>query len=141
MTRRIRIATLPHATAAQHQVDALETADSQAGMTMTVTTMRIRGGTVVTASETFIADVYLADGCIRAIGRGLDLPAEFDIDAEGCLVLPGGVDPHVHLDFPTLGTTTADSTLSGTSAAALGGTTTIVNFALQRGGEPLIRAL
>ncbi len=102
---------------------------------------RIRGGTVVTASETFVADVYVADGRVRAIGTEVGLPADVEIAAEGCLVLPGGVDPHVHLDFPSLTTTTADSTLSGTSAAALGGTTTVVNFALQRGGEPLAVAL
>jgi dihydropyrimidinase len=102
---------------------------------------RIRGGTVVTASETFVADVYLSDGRVTGIGKGLDLPIEADIAAEGCLVLPGGVDPHVHLDFPSLDTTTADDTTSGTSAAACGGTTTIVNFALQRGGEPLTKAL
>lgn len=108
---------------------------------MTVATTRIRGGTVVTASETFIADVYLADGLVTAIGRDLALPVASDVDAAGCLVLPGGVDPHVHLDFPSLTTTTADDTASGTSAAALGGTTTIINFALQRGGEHLAKAL
>ena len=118
----------------------LSAAGTWIGMTATPTT-RIRGGTVVTASETFAADVYLAGGRVRAMGLDLDLPVESDIDAEGCLVLPGGVDPHVHLDFPTLGTTTADDTHSGTAAAASGGTTTIINFALQRGGEPLVNAL
>jgi dihydropyrimidinase len=104
-------------------------------------TTRIRGGTVVTASEAFVADVYLTDGRVSALGTGLDLPVDGEIAAEGCLVLPGGVDPHVHLDFPSLTTFTADDTTSGTAAAALGGTTTIVNFALQRGGEHLLKAL
>ena len=108
---------------------------------MTGPMTRIRGGTVVTASETFVADVYLSGGRVTAIGQDLDLPLEADIPAEGCLVLPGGVDPHVHLDFPSLTTTTADDTSSGTSAAARGGTTTIINFALQRRGEPLVAAL
>ncbi len=108
---------------------------------MTVATTRIRGGTVVTASETFVADVYLSGGRVAAIGRDLALPVATDVAAEGCLVLPGGIDPHVHLDFPSLTTTTADDTGSGTSAAALGGTTTIINFALQSGGEHLAKSL
>ena len=97
----------------------------------------ITGGTCVTASERFAADVYVENGRIFALGRGLDLPVDQTIDASGCLILPGGVDPHVHLDFPTLTTKTADDTTSGTSSAARGGTTTIINFALQRGGEAL----
>ena len=97
----------------------------------------ITGGTCVTASERFVADIYVEDGRIVALGRHLALPVERTIDASGCLIFPGGVDPHVHLDFPTLSTKTADDTTSGTASAARGGTTTIINFALQRGGEPL----
>jgi dihydropyrimidinase len=97
----------------------------------------IAGGTCVTASERFVADVYVEDEEIVALGRGSQFPADRVIDASGCLLLPGGVDPHVHLDFPSPTTKTADDTTSGTASAARGGTTTIINFELQRGGEPL----
>jgi dihydropyrimidinase len=103
--------------------------------------IRIEGGTVVTSAERYVADVYVDGAVIAAVGLGLELAVDRVIDARGCLVLPGGIDPHVHLDYPTLTTTTADDTWSGTSAAALGGTTTIINFALQRDGEPLPVAL
>ncbi|MCX4097997.1 dihydropyrimidinase [Nocardia sp. alder85J] len=106
-----------------------------------MTTTVIRGGTVVTPTQRFAADLYLRDGTIVAVGGDIDIPADTVIDATGCLLLPGGVDPHVHLDFPSLSTTTADDSHSGTAAAALGGTTTIVNFALQRPAEPLPAAL
>jgi dihydropyrimidinase len=131
----------------QHPVDAAVTAPAKPTGTMTRTappsrnTLRIRGGTVVTASETFGADVYIVDGRIAGLGHDLTLSADTEIDADGCLILPGGIDPHVHLDFPTLTTTTADDCTSGTSAAARGGTTTILNFALQQDGEPLTQAL
>jgi len=106
-----------------------------------VTRTRIRGGTIVTASERFRADLYLDDEIIVGLGLGLDLAVDQTIDAEGCLVLPGGVDPHVHLDFPSLSTVTADDAHSGTAAAAQGGTTTVINFAQQRNGEALLAAL
>jgi dihydropyrimidinase len=105
------------------------------------TTTKIAGGTVVTAVEQYIADVYVRGDIIVATGRDLTIAVDTVIDAGGCFVLPGGVDPHVHLDFPTLTTTTADDATSGTAAAAQGGTTTIINFALQQNGEPLPRAL
>jgi dihydropyrimidinase len=107
---------------------------------MTRTTL-IRGGTVVTPSDRFVADLHMTNGTISAIGSDLHIAADVEIDAVGCFVLPGGVDPHVHLDFPTLSTETADDATSGTAAAASGGTTTIINFALQRAGEPLAAAL
>jgi dihydropyrimidinase len=106
-----------------------------------MTTTRIRGGTVVTASDRFLADVYIRDGRIVGLGTDLAIPVSDEIEAEGCIVLPGGVDPHVHLDFPSLDTYTADNSTSGTAAAAQGGTTTIINFALQQGGESLTAAL
>lgn len=106
-----------------------------------MSTTVITGGTVVTAAERFAADLYIRDGVIVGLGHGLDIAADTVIDAAGCLLLPGGVDPHVHLDFPSLTTTTADTSHSGTAAAARGGTTTIVNFAMQEFGEPLPAAL
>lgn len=101
----------------------------------------ITGGTVVTAAERFAADLYIRDGVIVGLGHDLGIAVDTVIDAAGCLLLPGGVDPHVHLDFPSLTTTTADTSHSGTAAAARGGTTTIVNFAMQEFGEPLPAAL
>jgi dihydropyrimidinase len=106
-----------------------------------MSTTVITGGTVVTAAERFAADLYIRDGVIVGLGHDLDIAVDTAIDAAGCLLLPGGVDPHVHLDFPSLTTTTADTSHSGTAAAARGGTTTIVNFAMQEFGEPLPAAL
>ncbi|MQY31958.1 dihydropyrimidinase [Nocardia aurantia] len=106
-----------------------------------MTTTQIKGGTVVTAADRFAADLYIRDGVVIGLGQDLNLHADTVIDATGCLLLPGGVDPHVHLDFPSLSTTTADDSNSGTAAAAQGGTTTIINFAMQQYGEPLPAAL
>jgi dihydropyrimidinase len=106
-----------------------------------MTTTVIKGGTVVTAAERFAADLYIRDGVIVGLGHDLDIAVDTVIDAAGCLLLPGGVDPHVHLDFPSLSTTTADTSHSGTAAAAQGGTTTIINFAMQQFGEALPAAL
>ena len=101
----------------------------------------IRNGSVVTASDTFVADVALADGKIAAIGN--DLPAQNAshlLDASGKLVLPGGIDVHTHLDMPFGGTTSADDFETGTRAAAFGGTTTLIDFAIQYKGQPLRQA-
>lgn len=106
-----------------------------------MTTTMISGGTVVTAADRFAADLYIRDGVIVGLGHDLDIAVDTVIDASGCLLLPGGVDPHVHLDFPSLTTTTADTSHSGTAAAAQGGTTTIINFAMQQFGEALPAAL
>jgi dihydropyrimidinase len=93
----------------------------------------IKNGTVVTAADTFKADVMVDGERIVRIGQALspDGEAVRVIDANGKYVLPGGVDPHTHLDSPSRGTTTADDYLTGTIAAACGGTTSIVNFCMQ----------
>ncbi len=106
-----------------------------------MTTTVVKGGTVVTAAERFAADVVIRDGIITALGTDVAIDADDVIDASGCVLLPGGVDPHVHLDFPSLTTATADTAYSGTAAAAAGGTTTIINFAMQQFGERLPAAL
>jgi dihydropyrimidinase len=102
----------------------------------------ITGGTVVTASDTFAADVLIEGGKVTALlthGAG---PADADrLDASGCYVIPGGIDAHTHLDMPFGGTTSADDFESGTIAAAHGGTTTIVDFAIQTKGSSLKLAL
>ena len=101
----------------------------------------IRNGTVVTATDSYLADVAVIDGKIAAIGK--DLPAENAsriLDASGKLLLPGGIDVHTHLDMPFGGTTSADDFETGTRAAAFGGTTTLIDFAIQYKGQPLRQA-
>ena len=89
----------------------------------------IRGGTVVTAEETKRADVYCEDGVIQAVGEGLEAPAGAEIvDAGGALVMPGGIDPHTHMELPFMGTVTTDDFFSGPAAALAGGTTMIIDF-------------
>jgi dihydropyrimidinase len=106
-----------------------------------VSTTLIQNGTVITASDRYDGDIYIDKGVIVLIGRGLSLPAEHVIDASGLLVLPGGVDVHTHLDMPFGGTVSADDFETGTIAAAHGGTTTLVDFAIQEFGQGLYPAL
>jgi len=101
----------------------------------------IRNGTVVTATDTYLADVAILGGQIAAIGK--DLPIENSssvIDATGKYVMPGGIDVHTHLDMPFGGTTSADDFETGTIAAAFGGTTTLIDFAIQYKGQTLHQA-
>src|SRR5579862_8230438 len=102
----------------------------------------VKGGLLVTATESFYADVATAGERIAAIGQ--DLAGARELDARGLLVLPGAVDGHVHLTdpaFPPFAEPTADSFASGTRAAAFGGTTTIVDFAQPAVGQSLLDAL
>lgn len=101
----------------------------------------IAGGTIVTASETYAADLLIEDGVITTIGTGLHVADAERIDATGNYIFPGGIDPHTHLDMPFGGTVTIDDFESGTIAAAFGGTTTIVDFCLTSKGEPIKSAL
>ena len=103
-------------------------------------TTLVKNGTVVTAGDRYDADVLIEDGRITTIGQGLKTPADTVVDARGKLVMPGGIDVHTHLDMPFGGTTSADDFESGTVAAAHGGTTTIVDFAIQSYGEGLYPA-
>jgi len=99
----------------------------------------IKNGTVVTADLTYKADVLIEGGIITAIGDNLSGSEE--LDATGCYVMPGGIDPHVHLEMPFMGTYTTDDFESGTRAALSGGTTMVVDFCLPNQGESLIDAL
>ncbi len=101
----------------------------------------IRNGSVVTATDTYLADIAIANGKIVAMGK--DLPSQNAtqvLDASGKLVLPGGIDVHTHLDMPFGGTTSADDFETGTQAALFGGTTTLIDFAIQYKGQPLRQA-
>src|SRR5215213_9164438 len=100
----------------------------------------IKNGTIVTASDFYTGDVLVEGERISTIGTSLDVAADQVIDATGKYVLPGGIDVHTHLDMPFGGTTSADDFESGTIAAAHGGTTTIVDFAIQYKGQTLHHA-
>src|SRR5215218_5714315 len=97
----------------------------------------IKNGTVVTASDTFVADVWIDNGKIAALGTIPDGQAGQTIDATGKYVIPGGIDCHTHMDLPFGGTNSSDDFDSGTVAAAHGGTTTIVDFAIQSKGSSM----
>jgi dihydropyrimidinase len=103
----------------------------------------IKNGTVVTAVDQYVGDVLVEDEKIAVIGSSLDIPAanvDTVIDAAGKYVLPGGIDVHTHMDMPFGGATSADDFETGTRAAAFGGTTTIVDFAIQYRGQTLHHA-
>ncbi len=99
----------------------------------------IKNGTIVTADLTYRADVKVEGGVIVEIGP--DLTADKVLDASGCYVMPGGIDPHTHLEMPFMGTYSSDDFESGTRAGLAGGTTMVVDFALPNPGESLLDAL
>src|ERR1043166_6324082 len=101
----------------------------------------IKGGRILTATDDYVADIYVEDETITLIGESLDQQADKVIDASGKYVLPGCVDPHTHLDMPFGGTVTIDDVESGQTAAALGGTTTHVDFIIQPQGSTFAAAL
>ena len=99
----------------------------------------IKGGTVVTADRTFAADVLIEGETIKAVGPNLS--GDTTVDAAGCFVMPGGIDPHTHLEMPFMGTTTVDDYEIGTKAALSGGTTMVVDFCIPNHGQPLMDAM
>ena len=88
----------------------------------------IKNGTLVTAEESFSADILVEGEVIAQVGKDLQIEATEVVDASDRLILPGGVDPHVHLDLPMFGTVSSDDHYTGTKAAAFGGTTTVIDF-------------
>jgi dihydropyrimidinase len=101
----------------------------------------IRGGTVVNADRAFKADVLCYGDKIVAVGENLDAPASATvIDASGQYVMPGGIDPHTHMNLPFMGTVTADDFFSGTAAGLAGGTTTIIDFVIPSPQQSLMEA-
>ncbi len=101
----------------------------------------IRNGRVVTAVDDYSADVLIEDGRVVVIGKKLSMDADRTIEAKGRLVLPGGIDPHTHMELPFGGTSASDTFETGTIAAAHGGTTTIIDFAVQSKGQALQQAV
>ena len=101
----------------------------------------IRGGTVVNAERTFRADVLCEDGLISAIGENLDAPSDARVvDAGGQYVMPGGIDPHTHMQLPFMGTVASEDFYTGTSAALAGGTTMIIDFVIPSPQTSLLSA-
>ena len=99
----------------------------------------IKNGTIVTADLTYKADVAIDGGKITEIGENLQ--GDKNLDATGCYVMPGGIDPHTHLEMPFMGTYSSDNLDSGTRAALAGGTTMVMDFALPNPEESLLAAL
>ena len=98
----------------------------------------IKNGRIVTAVDDYRADILIEDGQVSLIGKTLDIEADKVIDASGKLVIPGGIDPHTHMELPFGGTSSSDDFFTGTRAAAFGGTTTIIDFAVQNKGESML---
>ncbi len=101
----------------------------------------IKNGRIITAVDDYVADILVDGDVIRTIGTNLTADADTTIDASGKYVIPGGIDPHTHLDFPFGGTVSSDDFRTGTIAAAAGGTTSIVDFAVQQRGHALSESL
>ncbi|MEL7564635.1 MAG: dihydropyrimidinase, partial [Dehalobacterium sp.] len=101
----------------------------------------LTGGTIVTAADVYQADVRMEGEIITAIGYDIKRPGDQAIDVNGCFLFPGGIDPHTHFDLPMGEFSTSDDFASGTKAAVLGGTTTIIDFATQFRGETLKEGL
>ena len=101
----------------------------------------IKNGRVVTAVDDYHGDILIEDEVVSVIGAKLEMEADVIIDASGKLVIPGGIDPHTHMELPFGGTTAADDFRTGTIAAAHGGTTTIIDFAVQYKGQSLIEGI
>jgi len=101
----------------------------------------IRNGRIVTAVDDYNADILIEGGVVTLIGAKLDIEADTVIDARGRLVIPGGIDPHTHMELPFGGTSASDDFQTGTIAAAHGGTTTIIDFAVQSKGQALAAAV
>lgn len=101
----------------------------------------IKNGRIITAADDYVADIFIENENIVTIGKNLTVNADKVIDAKNKLVIPGGIDPHVHLDMPFMGTYSSDNYETGTCAALFGGTTMVIDFILQTQGKSLYSAL
>ncbi|HMZ47226.1 MAG TPA: amidohydrolase family protein, partial [Chitinophagaceae bacterium] len=86
----------------------------------------IKNGRIITADSDQTADIFISGETVQAIGKNLNVQSDKEIDATGLLIFPGGIDPHVHLDMPFMGTFSSDSYETGTRAALYGGTTMVL---------------
>ena len=101
----------------------------------------IRGGTLVTADAERRADLLIVGEKIAAVGEHLEAPTNCEtIDAGGCYVMPGGIDPHTHMELPFMGTVASEDFFTGTSAAMAGGTTSIIDFVIPAPQQRLMDA-
>jgi len=101
----------------------------------------IKGGTVVNADRSFRADVLCHDGKIQAVGENLEAPAGCEIvDAGGQYVMPGGIDPHTHMQLPFMGTVASEDFYTGTAAGLAGGTTMIIDFVIPNPQQNILEA-
>src|SRR3954463_3027194 len=101
----------------------------------------IKNGRIITAVDDYKADILIEDEIVSTIGAQLDMEVDQTLDAAGKLVIPGGIDPHTHMELPFGGTESSDDFRTGTIAAAHGGTTSIIDFAVQYKGQSLIEAV
>ena len=101
----------------------------------------IKSGRVITSVDDYLADIFIENETVTLVGKDLEMEADEVIDASGKYLFPGGLDPHTHLDMPFGGTTSADDFETGTRAAAHGGTTTLIDFAIQSKGHSTLEAL
>jgi dihydropyrimidinase len=101
----------------------------------------IKNGRIITAADDYVADIFIENEKIVTIGKNLSVSADQIIDAKNKLVIPGGIDPHVHLDMPFMGTYSSDNYETGTRAALFGGTTMVIDFILQTQGKSLYSGL
>ncbi|MEM6850103.1 MAG: dihydropyrimidinase [Pseudomonadota bacterium] len=101
----------------------------------------IRGGTIVNADHRFRGDVVCADGVVKEVGANLEAPAGAEVvEADGCYVMPGGIDPHTHMELPFMGTVASEDFYTGTAAGFAGGTTMIIDFVIPAPEQPLMEA-
>lgn len=103
--------------------------------------LHIKGGTVVTADRSWRADVITQGGSVVAVGPDLETPSGAEVvDAGGCFVMPGGIDPHTHMELPFMGTVASEDFFSGTTAGAVGGTTMIIDFVIPSPKQDILEA-
>ena len=101
----------------------------------------IKNGTIVNADQSFQADVLCADGKIQEIGSNISAPSGAEvIDAAGQYVMPGGIDPHTHMQLPFMGTVASEDFYTGTAAGLAGGTTMIIDFVIPSPGTSILEA-
>ncbi len=100
----------------------------------------IKNAHIIGAADDYTGDIFIQGESIAAVGKNLDVKADQEIDATGLLAFPGCIDPHVHLEMPFMGTFSSDNYETGTRAALYGGTTTVIDFILQKQGNSLYDA-